>query len=128
MKTENERLKVIPGPRPTTAAPPATLGQPGTNLWRSIMSEYALRDSGGLTMLEQACIGIDRAAEAADTVAREGITIKTPSGLKEHPAAKTELMYRSFVVRTLAKLGLDVEPVRAKGRPTTAASWKGPLG
>ena len=38
-------------------------------------------------------------------------------GIKDHPALKHELANRSFVSKTLVRLGLDVEPVRGIGRP-----------
>jgi hypothetical protein len=34
---------------------------------------------------------------------------------------RAELANRAFVVRSLARLGLDVEPVRPMGRPPGAA-------
>jgi hypothetical protein len=37
--------------------------------------------------------------------------------MREHPAMKHELANRAFVVRTLARLGLDVEAVKPIGRP-----------
>jgi len=37
--------------------------------------------------------------------------------LREHPGLKHELAARSFVVRTLARLGLDVEAIKPVGRP-----------
>ena len=39
-------------------------------------------------------------------------------GLEEHPAMKPELAARAFVVKTLARMGLHLEPLRAgRGRP-----------
>jgi hypothetical protein len=38
-------------------------------------------------------------------------------GIRDHPALKHELANRSFVSKTLVRLGLDVEPVRGIGRP-----------
>ena len=38
-------------------------------------------------------------------------------GIRDHPALKHELANRSFVGKTLVRLGLDVEPVRGIGRP-----------
>jgi hypothetical protein len=35
-----------------------------------------------------------------------------------HPALKEQLAHRSFIVRTLRALGLNLEPVRSVGRPT----------
>jgi hypothetical protein len=44
---------VTDGPRGTN--PPRKLGQHGTNLWRTIMSEYDIADAGGIEMLLLAC-------------------------------------------------------------------------
>jgi P27 family predicted phage terminase small subunit len=111
------RLTVI-GPSATTGdGPPTTLGKAGTNLWRSVMAEYQIVDSGGLSMLEQACAARDRISECAAIIAAEGAVVRTKMGPKEHPLLKIELASRAFLVRTLARLGLDVEPIRPTGRP-----------
>jgi hypothetical protein len=39
------------------------------------------------------------------------------NGVRDHPALKHELSNRAFVVRTLHRLGLDVERVGRVGRP-----------
>jgi hypothetical protein len=41
--------------------------------------------------------------------------------MREHPGLKHELAARSFVVRTLARLGLDVEAIKPVGRPAAKA-------
>jgi hypothetical protein len=41
--------------------PPRELGQPGLNLWRTILSEYDNVDGGGREMLALACAALDRA-------------------------------------------------------------------
>jgi hypothetical protein len=44
---------------------------------------------------------------------------------KEHPLVKHELAARSFVVRTLARLGLDVDHAKPVGRPGSGGiGWK----
>jgi hypothetical protein len=44
--------------------------------------------------------------------------------VREHPALKHELSNRAFVVRTLSRLGLDVEPLRPSvGRPGLKVGW-----
>jgi hypothetical protein len=68
-------------------------------------------------MLFQICAAADRAVECASMIARDGPVISTKHGLKEHPLLKIELASRSFVVRTLQRLGLDVEAVKPQGRP-----------
>ena len=53
------------------------------------------------------------------------LVLRTKSGIREHPALRCELASRSFCVRTLARLGLDYEPVKAVGRPPSAYGFKG---
>jgi hypothetical protein len=118
-----KQLKLIDQTPADLSAPPPTLGEAGRTLWSSITSEYDIGDSGGLAMLEQACSTMDRIAEYSTTIDRDGATIRTKSGVREHPLLKHELAARSFVVRTLQRLGLDVEPLKAVGRPPRPTSW-----
>src|SRR5262249_39755863 len=99
-------LKVVPT-EATPSSTPANLGETGAHLWRSITAEYQITDSGGIAMLEQACLAADRAKECCDIIAADGAVISTKHGLKDHPLLRHELAARSFVVRTLARLGLD---------------------
>ena len=46
-----------------------------------------------------------------------GEIISTKQGPIEHPGLRHELQARAFVVRTLQRLGLDVEAVKPVGRP-----------
>ena len=70
-------------------------------------------------MLAQACAALDRSEECAAAIARDGVTMRLKAGLsKDHPLLKHELAARAFVVRTLGRLGLDVEPIRPVGRPS----------
>jgi len=102
------------------------LGETGATLWRSIMAEYEISDSGGLTLLEQACCAADRAKECSDIITVDGSMISTKHGPKDHPLLRHELAARSFVVRTIGRLGLDVEPVRSgPGRPPGTLAYKG---
>jgi hypothetical protein len=64
----------------------------------------------------------DRIAEYGEIIAHDGPVVATKHGPKEHPLLKIELANRSFVVRTLARLGLNMEPVKGMGRP----GWKMP--
>ena len=75
-------------------------------------------------MLAQAAAAMDRIAECAEAIERDGVAIRTKIGLKEHPLLRHELAARAFVVRTLHRLGLDVEPLRAAaGRPGRGIGW-----
>jgi hypothetical protein len=87
------------------------------------MGEYDIRDSGGQHMLLQICEAADRVHEFGTIIARDGPVVRTKHGPKDHPLLRHELAARSFIVRSLARLGLDVEPVRAIGRPTQQKGW-----
>jgi hypothetical protein len=115
-------LRSIPG-KPTAKddAMPAQLEAYGGALWRQVMAEYDVADVGGRAMLEQACRALDRAERARAQINRDGEVVATKSGPREHPLLKSELSNRAFVVRTLSRLGLNFEPVRAVGRPLTYA-------
>jgi Phage terminase, small subunit len=86
-------------------------------LWKAVMTDYQITDSGGVEMLTGACQQLDRAESLREQIDRDGEIIRGKTGLKEHPGLRHELAARAFVVRTLARLGLDVEAIRAVGRP-----------
>jgi hypothetical protein len=104
--------------KPNPLAPPVGLGETGAKLWQAIHADYVIDDAGGLAMLAQICAAADRVAEYAATIARDGATIRTKGGLKDHPLLRHELAAQSFIVRSLHRLGLDIEPARhVVGRP-----------
>jgi hypothetical protein len=108
-------------PKAQLSQPPRPLGKHGTALWRSITSEYDVSDASGREFLCLAAQALDRAEECAARIAADGPIVTTNSGAKEHPLTKAELQNRAFVARTLDRLGLTYEPVKAPGRP--AGSW-----
>ena len=104
--------------KPNPFAPPPGLGESGGKLWHAIHADYAVDDAGGLAMLQQICAAADRVAEYAVTIARDGPVIRTKAGLKDHPLLRHELAAQFFIVRSLHRLGLDIEPARhVIGRP-----------
>jgi hypothetical protein len=119
MAKKPSRLTLVTQSAPTGDLPlPAALRETGAALWRSVTSDYVLSDPGSVETLYQACCAADRAADCAAAVERDGITVRTPSGLKEHPLVKVELTARSLTCRLLARLGLNLEPLRdGPGRP-----------
>jgi hypothetical protein len=119
------RLALVDQSTVTSMAAPAGLNKTGATLWRSIMSEYDIHDSGGLEILRQACEAADRVQKFSSVIERDGPMIRTKHGPKDHPLLKHELMARSFVVRSLHRLGLDVEPIKSVGRP---GIWANPDG
>lgn len=95
-----------------------SLGEAGKGLWDRVQREFDVSDVCGRELLGQACRAADRAESLAQRIAEDGETILTKAGLKAHPALAGELAARSFVVRTLIKLGINWEPVhRSIGRP-----------
>jgi phage terminase small subunit len=109
-------LKLVRATGPDPNAPPSNLREPGAKLWRAVMSEYDVQDAGGLAMLAQACEACDRLEALAEHIRNDGEIVRTKAGPKDHPALKHELANRAFIVRTLSRLGLDVEAIKPMGR------------
>jgi hypothetical protein len=91
------------------------------------MSEYDLTDTGGLEMLAQACEAQDCIGRLRAEINTDGEVIRARGSIKEHPLLKHELAYLAFIVRTLAKLGLNFEAVKPSvGQPGGGIGWKPP--
>src|SRR5260370_25636669 len=104
--------------------PPRSMGGHGQSLWNRVMAEYQIEDCGGLEMLAQACQALDRAEALRGEIERDGEVLRVRGTVRDHPALKHELANRAFVVRTLARLGLNFEPVRPSvGRPGHGIAW-----
>jgi P27 family predicted phage terminase small subunit len=102
----------------TGISPPRPLGPHGKALWDRVQREYQITDTGGIELLAQACAALDRAEALAEAITRDGEVIHTRTGVpKTHPAVKDELACRAFVVRTLERLGLNIEAIAKPGRP-----------
>jgi hypothetical protein len=109
---------VDPPSKPNPFAPPATLGEAGRKLWQDLHRDFVLEDSGAHTMLLEICSAMDNLADYDEEIGRDGVTIRTKSGVREHPLLKHRLATQSFVVRSLHRLGLDIVPARHEiGRP-----------
>jgi hypothetical protein len=123
MAIKKGKLTVVEPTPLTSKSPPPSLGDAGRSLWDAVVTEYEIRDSSGLTMLAHACAAADRIAECAEAIRRDGPMLMTKHGPKEHPLLKVELAQRAFLTRTLARLNLDVEPVKSPGRPGGGIGW-----
>ena len=119
MAKKSPTLTVIdPASKPNPLAPPVSLSEAGRKLWEAIHADYVVEDASGLAMLSQICRAADRVAEYGAAIERDGPTIRTASGIKDHPLLRHELAAQSFIVRSLHRLGLDVIPPRHEiGRP-----------
>jgi hypothetical protein len=101
----------------TVRRPPRKLGKHGTQLWNAVNREVILEDAAGIEMLTLACQAVDRAESCREQIDREGEVTRTKTGAREHCLLKIELANRAFITRSLARLGLDAEPIRTIGRP-----------
>ena len=110
----------------TSASPPRKLGKHGLSLWNAVTSEFDVSDIGGREILAQACASQDRVEALAETIDAEGEIVRGKTGFRVHPGVKEELALRSFIVRTLQRLGINVEAVRPTvGRPGRGIGWSG---
>jgi hypothetical protein len=106
-------------------SPPRPLGSHGTALWNRIQAEYRIQDTGGIEILAQCCSSLDRAEDLAAAIARDGNVVYSRAGVpKTHPAVREELACRAFVVRTLERLGLNVEAIKPAGGQTRPFGWR----
>jgi hypothetical protein len=109
----------------STLSPPRKLGEHGLSLWNAVQSAYRIDDVGGIELLAQCCAAQDRVEALAERISADGEVIHTRNGPKAHPALRDELAGRAFIVRTLERLGLNVETIKPLGRPPRAFGWKG---
>jgi len=119
-----KRLRIVPERSATYPDPPASLGEPGRNLWRRVLDEYDISDVAGLLTLETAARAFDRAESLREVIQRDGLTISTPNGVKEHPLLRHEIQARSLLLRALARLGINHEPLKPLGRPPSPVGWR----
>jgi hypothetical protein len=118
---KNSPLTLV-DPASTIAPPPANLGAAGTKLWQSIMTDYDISDSGGLALLEQVAFAYERAERLRAEIDKDGEIVRNRNGMREHPGLRGELAARSFVVRSLQRLGVNLEAVGRVGRPSSSST------
>jgi hypothetical protein len=109
--------KAISLVRSSAPEPPRKLGAAGHDLWRTVQAQYGITDIGGTETLMQICLAVDRLEALASRITRDGEVVETSRGPRAHPALRDELQTRAFVVRSLQRLGLGVEPLKQIGRP-----------
>jgi hypothetical protein len=88
-------------------------------LWDAVTREYRIEDAGGIELLCQAAQASDRVEALAEQINADGEIVHTRSGPRSHPGLRDEIALRSFIVRTVERLGLNFEAVRSSvGRPS----------
>jgi hypothetical protein len=118
-------LTIIKSRLPSTGIePPRPLDGPGRGLWDRVQREYRITDVTGVETLQLICEGVDLIALWQAQIKADGATIRTRTGIKQHPASKMLLAMMAFVTRNLRALNLDVEPLHPSvGRPPNKSGW-----
>jgi P27 family predicted phage terminase small subunit len=101
--------------------PPDHLSPAMQQWWRQVMADYEL-EPHHLHVLEAACDAWDRMVQARTVLAREGLTVTTKSGVKQHPAINVERDSRLGFARLLRELDLDCPTPR----PEPQGGWRPP--
>jgi hypothetical protein len=111
------RLHVVPPSSPEVPEPPGPLDTFGRQLWDAILLEYVFTDPGSTEIAYQACLSRSRAESCRQIIDREGELIRTRTGTRAHPLLREECAARALLARLIQKLGMNLEPVKAIGRP-----------
>jgi phage terminase small subunit len=75
----------------------------------STLEAYVLGEHH-LRLLQLCCEAWDRAVQAREQLAREGLTVSTNQGVRAHPCIAIERDARLAVTRLVRELDLDTEP------------------
>jgi len=98
---------------------PSHLSPPARRWWSELAREYDIVDAGGLALLTVAAEAWERARDARELIAKEGAVTPDRFGTPTaHPAVRIEHGARAQLLQALKQLHLDVEPLKAPGRPT----------
>src|SRR5262245_20155249 len=112
-------ITVIPvQPADLSPAPPGELDPYGMALWHEVTRIFSFDDPSSYECLFQACSARARAERCRKLIDEQGEMLRTKMGLRDHPLIKHEIAARALCVRLLARLGMDLEPLRSgPGRP-----------
>src|SRR5262245_5146190 len=97
--------------------PPAHLGEDGLALWSGVQDEYGITDPAGLELLRQAAEAADRVASVRKQIDKAGELLVIKGIPRVNPLCAVERDQRAAVTRCLKALNLDLEPLKARGRP-----------
>lgn len=93
--------------------PPTELSRRSRAIWQAVLADYDLH-AAELELLRCALVSLDRADEAGEVIARDGVTVLDRYGTpKSHPAADIEARSRAAYARMVAQIGVklvDDEP------------------
>jgi hypothetical protein len=120
MPRKQPALKVV-GTKSAGAAsgpqPPSHLGPDGLALWHGVQVEYRIDDPAGLELLRQAAEAADRIASVRKQIDDQGELLVIKGVPRVNPLCAVERDQRAALVRCIRNLNLDLEPLKARGRP-----------
>ena len=98
--------------------PPEHLSKDARVLWKRLVDEYGIVDSGGLAILRAGIEAFDRSQCARVLIDKHGLVIKDRFGaIKQNPLISCERDARAAFLQALKQLNLDLEPLKDIGRP-----------
>ncbi len=104
------RLLCTRGLKVTNPKPPQHLSRESKAFWRLIVADYVLEEHH-LRLLRAACESWDRAQEARERLAADGIVVDSGRyGIRAHPAVAIEKDSRISFARLMRELDLEGEP------------------
>lgn len=107
--------------------PPAHLGDDTRRWWASVTGDYQL-EPHHLRLLQLACEAWERAQQAREILARDGITAVNDRGVTvAHPCVQIEKDARTGFARLVRELDLDTEAPRTErvGPPSLRSNSRG---
>jgi hypothetical protein len=111
-------LKLIPShPAAPSVPPPAGLDEYGAALWTEVTSVFEWDDPSSYRVLAQAAFAAQRAERCRRLIDEQGEMLRVGKTLRSHPLLRDEVANRALCCRLLARLGMDVEPIKGIGRP-----------
>lgn len=105
-----DAMKPLPTPGIGGDGPaPVVLTGERAKLWNDVRARFAL-EAASENILRNACEAMERAAQAAEIVSRDGATFVDRFGaVRAHPAVAIERDFRGLAARQLEKLAARME-------------------
>lgn len=94
---------------------PANLKAGGKRLWTAITGEYELAQHE-LSVLLEASRTVDALEALEKAVRAEGVTMKSPQGVKAHPALVEARQQRVTLAKLVASLRIPLDDAEGEGR------------
>lgn len=91
--------------------PPEHLSDESRTLWMQIVSDYALDDAAGLTLLREGLDALDGIRACQAQIKADGLMVAGSRRQKRpHPLLKAEAEYRRQMLACFRALNLDLAP------------------